>query len=191
MEGLHQGHMVLHPSERRVFGTGLALLWPAVRGESPVDMQSLRQIQRACGLTISWFCVRPGSPTFCLRAGHYLILQAGMLILFSMLSQAQITTPNSPERGRLQANSHEGHERPGGSDPDRNQDVLYRRAQAAYQEAAPRRDKQTRANLAAAIRLFRESARLFEAGHLYDNAADAYLQAAEIYFSVSKYDEAR
>ena len=113
-------------------------------------------------------------------------------MLFSALLYGHTTAPNVRERSGVQANLKEGNQSPtSASEPGRSQDVLRRRAEAASQKAASLRDKQTRAGLAAAIGLFRESARLFEAGHLYDNAADAHLKAAEIYFTVSKYDEAR
>src|SRR5215475_10399273 len=192
MDELHQGHMVVHPGDGGTPGTGPALFCPAVRAESSsVFMRSLRQIQRACGLTILWSSVRPGSLKFCRRAANSLVLRAGILILFSTLLHAQTTTPDSPGRSGRQAESQEGQKSPASSsEAGRSQNVLYQQAQAASQKAVTLRGKQTRADLSAAIGLYRKSARLFEAAHLYDNAAEAHLQAAEIYFTVSKYDEA-
>lgn len=119
-------------------------------------------------------------------------LLTGILMLFSALLSGQTIVPNVRQGSGLQGNSLEDKQtRARTSDPDRGEDVLLLKAQAASQKAATLRDKQTRADLAAAIGLFREAARLFESDHLYDEAANAHLQAADIYFTVSKYDDAR
>jgi CHAT domain-containing protein/tetratricopeptide (TPR) repeat protein len=113
-------------------------------------------------------------------------------MLFSALLYGHTTAPNVRERSGVQANLKEGNQSPiSASEPSHSQDVLRRRAEAASQKAATLREKQTRAALTAAIGLFQESARLFNAGHLYDQASDAHLQAGEIYSTVGKYDEAR
>ena len=155
-------------------------------------MRSLKPIQRGCGLTISWFSDRSGSVTLLREATNTLVLRTGILILFSTLLHAQTAPPGVPDRIGVRADFQQGQESPvGTSQPGRSRDVLRLQAQAAFQKAATLGEKQTRAALAEAIRLFRESARLFEAGRLYDNAADAHLKAGEIYYTVSKYDEAR
>ncbi len=77
------------------------------------------------------------------------------------------------------------------SDANHSRDVLQQRAETASAKAAVLREKQTGADLNAAVGLFRESARLFEAAHLYEKAADAHVHAGEIYFTFSQYDKAR
>jgi CHAT domain-containing protein len=109
-----------------------------------------------------------------------------------MILHAQTPMPDTHGRSGLPANFQEGQESPvRTSKRGEQQDVLRQKAQACSQKAAILREKHTRAALAEAIRLFRESARLFEAGRLYDNADHAYLQAGDLYFSISMYDEAR
>lgn len=118
-------------------------------------------------------------------------LLTGILMLFSALLSGQTMAPDI-KGGSLQGNSREVRAtRAGTSEPRRSHDVLRLEAQAASQNAAALRDKQTRADLAAAIRLFRESARLFEAAQLHDDAADAHLRVAEIYLTISRYNQAR
>lgn len=120
------------------------------------------------------------------------ILRTGIFILFSTFLHALNATPDAPGRSGLRSNVQQGQASPvSSSELGHQQDHLRQKAQAFSQRAANLREKQTRAALAEAIRLFRESARLFEAGRLDDNAADAHLQAGDLYFSASKYHEAR
>jgi CHAT domain-containing protein/tetratricopeptide (TPR) repeat protein len=74
---------------------------------------------------------------------------------------------------------------------DRTRDVLQRRAEADFQEAALLQEKQTGKDLTAAARLLERSARLFESSRAQERAADAHLRAGEIYSTLSQYDKAR
>jgi CHAT domain-containing protein/tetratricopeptide (TPR) repeat protein len=74
---------------------------------------------------------------------------------------------------------------------DRGDHSVLRKAEESAQRAAVLRKKQTAGNLLAATRLFRESSRLFAAGHSYDKAADSQLQIGEIYLILSDFDNAR
>ncbi len=74
---------------------------------------------------------------------------------------------------------------------DRVQDSLRVKAEAITQNAASYREEQTYENLTIASRLFRESAQIFAAAHLYDEAANANIQAGEILVISSRYENAR
>jgi CHAT domain-containing protein len=74
---------------------------------------------------------------------------------------------------------------------DRGDNFLLKKAEESAQRAAVFRKKQTASSLLAASRLFRESSRLFAAGHYYDKAADSHLQIGEIYLILSEFDKAR
>jgi len=74
---------------------------------------------------------------------------------------------------------------------DGARDALLRRAQIAFDKAAALSENQTAADLAAAVRAFRNSARLFESAHVNETAAEAHFRAGEIYFTLSEYDGAR
>jgi CHAT domain-containing protein len=67
---------------------------------------------------------------------------------------------------------------------------LRQKAEAAAAEAIALRQKQIEKELKAAILSFQKSAEFFEAARLNGNAADAILQAGEIYFTLSRYDKA-
>src|SRR5215475_3806845 len=69
--------------------------------------------------------------------------------------------------------------------------TLLRRAEATKQRALILRRAQTNSNLALSGALFRKSAGLFEAAHANKEAADAYLEAAEIDVMFSRYGMAR
>lgn len=73
---------------------------------------------------------------------------------------------------------------------DSSRDLLRRRAEAAFSEAAGLHQRQTEKELQTAILLFRTSARLFKAANLNDKAAEANLQIGKIYFNLSQYDQA-
>jgi CHAT domain-containing protein/Tfp pilus assembly protein PilF len=68
---------------------------------------------------------------------------------------------------------------------------LRRKAEAIAKKAAAQQKSQTSASLTVAVAMFRESARLFEAADSPEQAAAAYLQAGEIYFTFSQYQKAR
>jgi CHAT domain-containing protein/tetratricopeptide (TPR) repeat protein len=63
-------------------------------------------------------------------------------------------------------------------------------AQAMAARAAALRQKQTATDLVAAIQLLHQSARVFQGAHRDAQAADAYLGIGEMYFILSRYDEA-
>src|SRR5262249_56518115 len=75
----------------------------------------------------------------------------------------------------------------GGSD----RGALLRQAEATMERALVLRKMQTNRNLASSGALFRKSAKLFEAAHANKEAADAYLEAAEIDVMFSQYVTAR
>ena len=79
----------------------------------------------------------------------------------------------------------------GTSRVDRAGNFLLKKAEDLAQRAAVLRKKQNAKSLWAATRLFRESSRLFAAGHSYDKAADSHLQIGEIYLILSEFDKAR
>ena len=79
----------------------------------------------------------------------------------------------------------------GTSHVDRAGNFLLKKAEDLAQRAAVLRKKQNAKSLWAATRLFRESSRLFAAGHFYDKAADSHLQIGEIYLILSEFDKAR
>ena len=64
------------------------------------------------------------------------------------------------------------------------------KAEKAAQTAARLRANWTARDLDSAVQLLRESGRLFHAGHASSRAADAYLQAGDIEFTVNAYDKA-
>src|SRR5262249_23138114 len=66
-----------------------------------------------------------------------------------------------------------------------------RQAEAIRERALALRKMQTNRNLASSAALFRKSAKLFEAAHANKEAADAYLEAAEIDVMFSQYVTAR
>jgi CHAT domain-containing protein len=70
-------------------------------------------------------------------------------------------------------------------------DALRKRAEATFQRAAALHKKQTEKDLRAAVALFRLSARLFAAAGSYEQGAEAHLQAGDVYFTLSRYDQAR
>jgi CHAT domain-containing protein len=72
-----------------------------------------------------------------------------------------------------------------------NHDSLLIRAEETLQRAVLLRKTQTKQHLASSGSLFRKSARLFENAHANNQAADAYLEAAEIDVMLSRYDMAR
>jgi CHAT domain-containing protein len=71
------------------------------------------------------------------------------------------------------------------------QDALMHRAEAAAHKALLLRKEQTNKSLASSRSLWLESARLFEAAHASQQAAEAYLEAAEIDVMLSHYGTAR
>lgn len=79
---------------------------------------------------------------------------------------------------------------PGVRKTDDTQDRIRRRAEAAAHEAVALRQKQTGEDLNAAVTLFQKSAHLFKTAQLNDRAAEAKLQAGEIYSTLSQYDKA-
>ena len=79
----------------------------------------------------------------------------------------------------------------GTSHVDRADNFQLKKAEDLAQRAAVLRKKQNAKSLWAATRLFRESSRLFAAGHSYDEAADSHLQIGEIYLILSEFDKAR
>jgi CHAT domain-containing protein/tetratricopeptide (TPR) repeat protein len=72
-----------------------------------------------------------------------------------------------------------------------NRSALLRRAEATMHRAVVLQKVQTNRNLASAGSLLLESARLFEAARAYKDAADVYLEAAEIDVMFSRYEMAR
>ena len=79
----------------------------------------------------------------------------------------------------------------GTSHVDRAGNFLLKKAEDLAQRAAVLRKKQNAKSLWAATKLFRESSRLFAAGHFYDKAANSHLQIGEIYLILSEFDKAR
>jgi len=69
-------------------------------------------------------------------------------------------------------------------------DVSLRKAEAAAREAETLRENQTEKDLNAAIASFRKSATFFRAARLDNKAADAMRQVGDIYFTLSKYENA-
>jgi len=99
--------------------------------------------------------------------------------------------------------SHAGQEGPGGKAPlhaqqsvarpasdARERELLRRTAETKVSTASELRRRQTGKDFAAAIALLQEGARLFQLGQWNAQAADAYVQVGEIYFTASKYDKA-
>jgi CHAT domain-containing protein len=121
-----------------------------------------------------------------------LALLVGMLIaLPASLCAQSIGSSNPLETGTPATGRQAKGKKPAGvrqSDGDR--EALRRRAEEAADKAAVLRQRQNGKELSAAITLFQESARLFQAGHFYSDAAGADLQAGEIYFTLSKYKNA-
>ena len=70
---------------------------------------------------------------------------------------------------------------------DRADNFQSKKAEDLVQRAAALRKKQNAESLWAATRLFKESSRLFAAGHFYDKAADSHLQIGEIYLILSEF----
>jgi len=79
----------------------------------------------------------------------------------------------------------------GSTQADRRRVSLSKRAETTFQNATVLRDKQTAKGLAEAVKLFGQSARLFEFARVNNEAADAYVQAGEIHFTLSQYEQAR
>src|SRR5262245_32326459 len=126
-----------------------------------------------------------------MKAVTYLAVLVGMLVPFPGLvcSQADNQRASAPNHPRAESANLEARETlltktPGGRyDPDGL-------AQAMTAKAAVLRQKQTGADLVAALRLLQQSARLLQGANRNDQAADAYLQIGELYFILSRYDEA-
>jgi CHAT domain-containing protein len=76
------------------------------------------------------------------------------------------------------------------SQNDRRSEVFREKAEAAAAKAAALRHKETQKELESAISLLQQSAQFFKAAGLKGKAADAWLQAGEIYFTLSQYDKA-
>jgi len=128
-----------------------------------------------------------------MRVAYHLTLLIAVFGLSPALPKAQTPVPGISGPARLSINSvHSGTTALATpSDANHSRDVLKQRAETASLKAAFLREKQTNADLNSAAGLFRESARLFEAARLYDEAADAHVHAGEIYFTFSQYDKAR
>lgn len=128
-----------------------------------------------------------------MRVAYYLTLLIAIFGLSPALLEAQTAVPGIAEPARPSIKSSRtgisASSTPSGANP--SQDVLKQRAETASVKAALLREKQTSADLTSAAGLFRESARLFEAASLHEDAADAYIHAGEIYFTFSQYDKAR
>src|SRR5215813_4935641 len=126
-----------------------------------------------------------------MKAVTYLAVLVGMLVPFpglvcSHADNQRASAPNHPraESAKLEARETLLTKTPGSRyDPDGL-------ARAMTAKAAVLRQKQTGADLVAAIRLLQQSARLLQGAHRNDQAADAYLQIGELYFILSRYDEA-
>jgi CHAT domain-containing protein len=121
------------------------------------------------------------------------LLAVGILCANGPILQAQAGGPAISEQ---QASSrNRGAADKGGSSgsaqADRRRVVPPKRAETTFQNAIALRDKQTGKGLADAVELFGQSARLFESAHANDSAADAYVHAGEIYFTLSQYERAR
>jgi CHAT domain-containing protein len=128
-----------------------------------------------------------------MRVAYYLTLLTAAFSLSLASLQAQKAVPGISQPARPSTNPvHAGttaSSTPSGANHSR--DVLKQRAETASAKAALLREKQSSADLNSAVGLFRESARLFEAGSLHEDAADAHVHAGEIYFTFSQYDKAR
>jgi CHAT domain-containing protein/Flp pilus assembly protein TadD len=68
---------------------------------------------------------------------------------------------------------------------------LKQKAEVLTKKARTLAQTQSNKNFATAVAMFRESARLFEEARANQDAADAYLEAGQIYFTLSRYDDAR
>ena len=126
------------------------------------------------------------------RLYHFALL-TGFLIAFPILAWAQSskaptfacgTSPGCSTKTAEEALDHS-------PTVDRVQDSLRVKAEAIAQKAASYREEQTYENLTIASRLFRESAQIFAAAHLYDEAANANIQAGETLVISSRYENAR
>lgn len=128
-----------------------------------------------------------------MSSAYHLALLTGMLIAFPASLRPHVAGPAVTRRSNplTSAGKASKESTASASEVSGGRDVLRRRAEAAAQKAAVLRARQTVKNLFAASRLFRESARLFAAGHWYDAAADSHIQTGEIYFIFSEYDKAR
>jgi CHAT domain-containing protein/tetratricopeptide (TPR) repeat protein len=128
-----------------------------------------------------------------MRVAYYLTLLTAAFSLSLAVLQAQTAVPGISQPARPSTKSvragASASSTPSGANHSR--DVLKQRAETASAKAALLREKQTSTDLNSAAGLFRESARLFEAASLHEDAADAHVHAGEIYFAFSQYDKAR
>jgi CHAT domain-containing protein len=116
----------------------------------------------------------------------------GMLISFPLLlfpPDARGSNPGGKDAPAKLA-EHKRRESVRPAEGARAKVALRRIAETKAAVAAARQRKQTGKDLAAAITLFKESARLFRAGHWDVQGADVDLQIGELYFTSSKYNEA-
>jgi CHAT domain-containing protein len=128
-----------------------------------------------------------------MRVAYYLTLltAAFSLSLASLQAQKAVPRISQPARPSIKSSRTGTSASSTPSGANHGRDVLKQRAETASAKAALLREKQTSADLNSAVGLFRESARLFEAASLHEDAADAHVHAGEIYFTFSQYDKAR
>src|SRR5689334_22032169 len=117
----------------------------------------------------------------CMRNVRHLLLLAGMLAAFPLLVCAQSANPRTYLKGMPVANKGMPQHKSSNDVADnRARDLTIHKAEAAEQKAVLLRKHPNARDLQAAIVLFQESARLFEAASAYDRAAGANLQIGEI-----------
>jgi CHAT domain-containing protein len=128
-----------------------------------------------------------------MRVAYYLTLltAAFSLSLASLQAQKAVPRISQPARPSVKSSRTGASASSTPSGANHSRDVLKQRAETASAKAALLREKQTSADLNSAVGLLRESARLFEAASLHEDAADAHVHAGEIYFTFSQYDKAR
>ena len=120
---------------------------------------------------------------------NYLASLAGVLSVFVALACApDVDVPSL--KPRTPAMMHMEKQKRLGGKASAVADAIVQKAEAAASEATNLRQNQTEKDLQKAIALFQQSARLFKAAHLGSKAADATLQIGEIYFTLSRYDNA-
>jgi CHAT domain-containing protein len=112
-----------------------------------------------------------------------LVLQHGSLC-------TQTLAPNISDR-QTEGCRRKGSESGRSSGKEHRSDVVLIKANAAFERAATLSDKQNAKDLLVAAEIFRASAQLFSDARSDRQAAEAYLQAGDIYSTLSRYQKGR
>jgi len=114
-----------------------------------------------------------------------------MLIAFPLLVCARSANPRTYLKGMPVANKGMPQQKSlADVASNRARDLAIHKAEEAEQKAAQLRQHPNTRGLQAAIVLLQESARLFKTASAYDRAAGVKLQIGEIYFTLSRFDNA-